>query len=106
MSDPKKTTGGGGSTTGAAKAPDPPQTPPESTTSTAAKAKVKPLPKVRCKALINFQLAGRPPGTIDEEDKGTPTLDVIKGDVISLSEPVAKSRIKLKWVEIYEEAKA
>ena len=72
--------------------------------SDAVKAKKKAPPKVRCKALIHFQMAGRLPGTKDKNDKGTPTVDVCKGDAIFLPEAEAKSRIKLGWVEISEEA--
>lgn len=74
--------------------------------SSAAKAPKKAPRKVRCKALIHFQMAGRLPDPKDKQDKGTPTVDVSKGEVIYLAEAVAKSRIKLGWVELNKEARA
>ena len=74
----------------------------------AAKAKTKPQPTVRCKALINFQLAGRPAGTKGKDDPGTPTIDATEGDILTLPEDVflSRSRCDAKWVEIHEEVTA
>lgn len=73
--------------------------------SSAAKAKTK-APPVRCKALINFQLAGRPPKTTGKDDPGTPTIDVCKGDVLHLPDRQAGGLVKNKWVKLFEEAQA
>lgn len=72
----------------------------------AAKATTKPQPTIRCKALINFQLGGRPAGTTNKDDKGTPNIDAMQGDILNLPEAVFLSRQDAGWVEIHEEVKA